>query len=188
MLSTLPAIATTLLGVLAGLWLQRCERTAAVTRSVCCKGLALAGVVALALGALWSPWFPINKKLWTSSYVLFAGGWTLLLLALFYWFIDVRRLQQRSRAFKTLLWPWLVFGSNALTAYIFSEILVESLIWWKVGTPAGGTMPALASAYLHLFARHGSTENTSLAFAIAFVVVCFVPNWLLWRRRIFLRV
>ena len=72
-------------------------------------------------GLLWSHTFPINKNLWTSSYVLFAAGWSLLLLALCYWLIDIRRLNQKPIG-KALLWPWLVFGSNAITAYVVSEL------------------------------------------------------------------
>ena len=77
----------------------------------------------------------------------------------------------------------LVLGANAITAYLFSELLVETLIWIKV---PGGT--AWRWVYLHGFAFHGSNEKTSLAFAVAYVAVCFVPNWILWRRRIFLKV
>ena len=132
---------------------------------------------------------PINKNLWTSSYVLFAGGCSLLLLALMFWLFDIRQVQQRSRLARAVLWPMQVFGANALTAYIFSEFLVETLSWIKLPPDPQGHIRSLwAWPYLHLFARHGSTENTSLAFAAAFVVLCFLPNWLLWRRKIFLRV
>ncbi len=190
LLSTLPAVATTLLGVLAALWL-RAQRLAE-SRTILLRG-ATAAVLCLALGKLWNPWFPINKNLWTSSYVLFAGGWSLLILAVFYWLFDVQRVQERSRVARAMLWPLLVYGSNAITAFIFSELAVESLLWWKVPPnpafdPEGHIHTAWAWLYYHLFARQGSTENTSVAFALAFVVVCFIPNWLLWRRKLFLRV
>ncbi len=185
LLSTLPAIATTLLGVLTGLWLRAPDITAR-TRAL---AMAAAGIAALVLGAFWNPWFPINKNLWTSSYVLFAGGWTLLLLALFFWLFDGERLQERSRAARAALWPLTVYGTNAIAAFVFSEMLVETLLWWKVGqTPDGHPLTAWAWAYVRIFARHGSTENTSLAFALAYVAVCFLPIWVLWRRKIFLRV
>jgi predicted acyltransferase len=97
--------------------------------------------------------------------------------------------QARSRSARWLLWPLEVFGANALTAYIFSEFLVETLLWIKLPPDAAGhSLTAWAWCYLHLFARHGSTANTSVAFAAVYVVLCFVPNWLLWRRKIFLRV
>jgi predicted acyltransferase len=180
LLSTLPAIATTLFGILTALWLRATRRAIP---------LVVAGIISLALGLLWNPWFPINKNLWTSSYVLFAGGWSLLLLALMFWLFDDRQLQERSRFTRAILWPMQVFGANALTAFIFSEFLVETLIWIKLPPdPAGHARTAWAWLYFTLFARHGSTENTSLAFAAAYVVVCFLPNWMLWRRKIFVRV
>jgi predicted acyltransferase len=165
-----------------------------VTPSRCPAALILAGVISLSLGLLWNPWFPINKNLWTSSYVLFSAGLSLLLLALCYWLIDILRLKDKPIG-KALLWPWLVFGSNAITAYIVSDLIVEIMIWIKVpaGTLVDPTNPARSISawqwtYLHLFARHGSTEITSVAFALAFTALCFLPNWLLWRRKIFLKI
>jgi len=184
LLSTLPALATTLFGIFAALWI-RARQSVNKTLNV----LLAAGLLSLTLALLWNPWFPINKKLWTSSYVLFAGGWSLVGLALGYWLLDSKRFQERSRTVRALVWPLLVYGSNAITAYVFSEFLVETLLLWKLPPDAAGhTLTAWAWSYFHLFARNRSTENTSLAFALAYVVVCFVPNWLLWRRKIFLRV
>ena len=232
LLSTLPAIATTLMGCLTGLWLRR-ARTAtepgvstepgapskaalgvpgersllagvrspwvgsiatAVPAVQILRVLLLAGLVSLALGLLWSFSFPLNKNLWTSSYVLFSAGWSLLLLALFHWLIDIRRMNEKP-AGKALLWPWLVFGSNAITAFVLSNFLVEIMLWIKV--PAGALVnPAAPTThitawlwtYRHIFGRHQSTQITSLAFALAFTVVCFLPNWLLWRRKVFLKI
>jgi predicted acyltransferase len=220
LLSTLPAIATTLIGCLAGLWLQRigprrqrakgrlsgagagaelesqslAHGVGQITPAYLLNGLILAGLPCLVAGLLWNFTFPINKNLWTSSYVLFAAGLSLLLLALCYWLIDIRGLD-RSRAGHAMLFPWLVFGSNAITAFVLSNFLVELALWIKV--PAGALVDSAHPSrpisswqwiYLHLFARHGSTCVTSLAFAVAFVALCFLPNWLLWRRRIFLKI
>ncbi len=100
----------------------------------------------------------------------------------------MRRLNEKPTG-KALLWPWLVFGSNAITAFVISNFLVLTLIWIKVPNSfTGKTTTALSWLYQHIFARHGSTNVTSLAFAIAFVAVCLIPNWLLWRKRIFLKV
>ena len=156
--------------------------------------LILSGLVSLTLGLLWSPFFPINKNLWTSSYVLFSAGLSLLLLALCYWLIDIRSLNDKPLG-KALLWPWLVFGSNAITAFVVSNFLVELSLWIKV--PAGAWVSPANPAklisswqwtYVHLFARHGSTYVTSLAFAVAFTALCFLPNLFLWHRRIFLKI
>ena len=106
-LSTLPAIATALLGVFTGEWLRskRMPQTKAL-------GMLLSGAVCVILGGAWGAWFPINKKLWTSSYVLFTAGLGLVCLALCYWDTDIRH----SRSVWTK--PFLIFGRNAITAYI----------------------------------------------------------------------
>jgi predicted acyltransferase len=187
LLSTLPAVGTALFGVLAALWLKT-TRSAATLRN----GLLVAGAVSLALGELWNVWFPINKKLWTSSYVLTAAGWALLALGLGYWLLDGERIQDRAsgwgRAVRASVWPLLVYGSNAIAAFCLSELLVETLSWWKIPLGDGRRISAWGWMYAHGFAWNGSTENTSLAFALAYVVVCFLPNWWLWRKKIFLRV
>jgi predicted acyltransferase len=227
LLSTLPAIATTLLGSVTALWLRRVnqpvlkarypERSAQrgvegaretsptqssrtfspqtflpqpLTQSQCAIGLLLAGLLSLGAGLLWNLSFPINKNLWTSSYVLFAAGWALLLLALCYWLIDIHHLND-TKAGKWLTFPWLVFGSNAIAAFCVSEFLVENLVWIKLPFELGPNGQPVTSwfwIYHHLFAFNGSTKNTSLAFAIAFVAVCFLPNLFLYRKRIFLKI
>jgi predicted acyltransferase len=208
LLSTLPAIATTLIGCATGLFL-RTNRVpharrgffapivgllSSETHTRSLVTLIICGMLSVAAGLLWSPFFPINKNLWTSSYVLFSAGLSLTLLALFYGLIDIRCLNDKP-AGKWLLRPWLIFGSNAITAFVLSNFLVEVMLWVKVPAgalvnPTNPSQPITAWlwSYRHIFARHQSTEITSLAFAIAFVALCFLPNWLLWRKKIFLRV
>ena len=112
LLSDLPAIGTALMGMLTGLWLRTRRPLAART-----QGLAAAAVCSLALGYFWALWFPLNKNMWTSSYVLVAGGYSLVLLTLTFWAVE----QKGWRTGWT--WVWLVFGSNAIAAYMFSELL-----------------------------------------------------------------
>jgi predicted acyltransferase len=182
LLSTLPAIATTLLGSLAALFM-RSERSAAAKRN----GLAIAGVVGITAGAVWNQSFPVNKNLWTSSYVLVAAGCSLLGLTLCYWLIDMERVQERSRLARAVVWPWLVFGSNAIVVYVMSDLVVDLSYWIKV--PDHGRVSTLWSwIYLHGFSHGHSTELTSVAFAVFVVAVCFLPNWLLWQRRIFVKI
>lgn len=190
LLSTLPAVATTLMGAVTGLLLV----SESLSKAAKLKLFAGYGFLLLLLGLAWSRSFPINKNLWTSSFVLFSAGWSLLLLGLCYWLVDVRRLNETA-AGRRLLWPWLVFGSNAIFAFVFSNLMVEILLWIKVPggavvNPAapGSAISAWLWIYLHIFARQQSTEVTSLAFALAFVAFCFLPNWLLWRRKIFLKI
>jgi len=188
LLSTLPAVATTLLGSLTGLWMRQTHgpRGSIALRNMQLK-LALAGIAGVLAGELWSPWFPINKNLWTSSYVLLSAGWAALALALLSLLVD-RRPEPWPRWLRLSTWPWFVFGSNAIAAFTVSVILVKACLFFKL-TGADGTKHSLwALYYQHVFARHASTNWTSLAFAISIVFLCFLPNWLLWRRKIFLKI
>ena len=165
LLSTVPAVVSCLLGVYAGLTLQRAEATDVRT-----VRLALSGFGALVLGWLWSFWFPINKNLWTSSYVLFTGGLALLILATMYWWIDVR--QRRAWSM-----PLCVFGVNALLAFVLSGLLARVLIAWKIGgTSARGWI------YEHWFASWAGPMNGSLAFAVAYVIFWYLVLLVLDKR------
>jgi predicted acyltransferase len=174
-LSTLPAIATTLLGGFAGRWLSS---TAAASRKI--LGLVFAGVAGLAVGELWNIWFPINKNLWTSSYTVFTAGFACLLLALCYWLIEVQ-------GWKRWGLPFQVFGANAIFAYVLSIILAKA--GYLVKFTAGG-QPATLQGYLyqHFFASLASPRMSSLLFAIAFVILCWLPAAVLYRKKMFLKI
>ena len=195
LLSTIPAVATTLLGAVTALWMRRVGTVSEgagfpAPKAHCAAGLFLAGLVSMAAGLLWNVWFPINKNLWTSSYVLFAAGCSLVGLAACYWLIDVRRLHE-TRVGGWLVWPWLVYGSNAIVAYVTSVVLVKTLLFIKISSvlgPNGKPVTAWGWIYNDLFARGHSTELTSLAFGLWFVLMCFIPNWILWRKRIFVKI
>ncbi len=176
LLSTLPAVGTTLLGMLTGMWLR--SRHSPSRKAL---GMLAAGVLGIVLGLLWGHWFPINKKLWTSSFVLFAAGWSLIALALCYWAVDIKNWK------KGWTYVWLVFGMNAITAYVFSELLASTLSAIQVHM---GAAKVRLSWYLFLqcFAEIPSHPLASLAYSISFVVVCFVPAALLYRKRIFLKI
>ena len=181
LLSTLPAVASVLLGALAGMWMRRPQSDRRMQR-----GLALAGAVGVVAGEVWEIWFPINKNLWTSSYVLLAAGLAALLLALCSRLVDQRE-QPWPRWLRRMTWPWFVFGSNSIVAYTASEALEKVGSSLKIADAEGDRHSLWALTYENVFARHGSNEWTSLAFAASYVVVCFVPVWLLWRKRIFLK-
>jgi predicted acyltransferase len=175
LLSTLPALATVLIGMLAGSWL-RSARSA--PRKV--AGLAAAAAGLLSAGYFWSLWFPLNKKLWTSSYVLVAAGWSMLALMLCYWLIDVP--PRRARWIR----PWLVFGSNAIAAYMIAEllaILISVIPWRQDGT----SMSLQQFLYRQLFVPLGEPALASFAYSAAFTALCFVPVWLLYRRGLFIK-
>lgn len=189
LLSTIPAIGTTLLGAVSAIWLRRAGgKSPSITQGQCTLGLFLAGLTGIASGLLWNIWFPINKKLWTSSYVLFAAGCALVGLAACYWLIDIKKFQE-TKPGKVLTWPWLVFGSNAIVAYVVAAIVEKTLFIIHLAgtTPDGRPLTGWGWVYWHIFASHGSTDNTSAIFAIAFVLVCFIPNWILWQKKIFVK-
>jgi predicted acyltransferase len=185
LLSTLPAIATTLLGALAGLALSAASSGRALWRTIRLRLLAF-GFLGIAAGTLWSLWFPINKNLWTSSYVLLAAGIAAVVLAACSALVDTRP-HPWPAWLRAATWPWLVFGSNAIAAFTISIVIVKTMLFLHVAA-AGGMLRSLwYLAYWDVFARAGSSNWTSLAFALSFVVLCFLPVWFLWRKKIFLR-
>ncbi len=189
LLSTLPSIATSLLGILAGLALTRERKPTAqpITRRTS-FWFALTGIACIALGELWSITFPINKNLWTSSYVLLAAGIALVLLALCHWVFDEETWHEHHRWLRTVTWPFLVFGSNAIFAYIVSDLYAITFADIRFHTASGAITSLHGWLYRTLFSHGNSTANTSLAWALCFVLICWIPTWLLWRKKWFLRV
>jgi len=176
LLSTLPAIATLLLGILAGEWLRsdrRAERRA--------LGLAAAGVALVVAGRLLDPYFPINKNLWTSSFVLFTGGFAMLTLAVCFWLADIRR----WRAWAA---PFLVFGMNAILAYTVAALASEISTDFEFHDSQGHLTTLHGWIYNRFFVPHASPVNASLAFAIFFVFVTYLLLWPFYRSKLFLRI
>jgi predicted acyltransferase len=176
LLSTLPAIATALIGILAGEWIRSDGKG---TRKV--VGLLLAAVLSMFLGSLLHPFFPINKNLWTSTFVLFTAGFACLLLALFYWIVDLR-------GWKKWATPFLVFGTNAILAYALAALIAEISIDFQFHFSGGGLRTLHGWVYNKFFIPYANPVNASLAFAIFFVAVIFALLWPFYQRRIFVRV
>jgi predicted acyltransferase len=176
LLSTLPAIATTVAGVLAGHWLVSNRPPA---RKV--GGLALAGAAALVTGLAWGAWFPINKSLWTSSYALFTAGAAALGLAACGWVVDIKELRRWAR-------PFVVFGTNALALFFLSTLCAVLLLAIHVAPGDGAHVTLHALLYQRLFAPLATPINASLAWAAAYLLVWLGLMELLYRRRIFIRV
>ncbi|HET6979399.1 MAG TPA: DUF5009 domain-containing protein [Pyrinomonadaceae bacterium] len=171
LLSTIPSIVTALIGVLTGSWL-RTERT----RYEKAAGMFVAGAACVAIGWAWNSFFPINKALWTSSYVMFTGGLALQFLSLCYWLIDIKGYRRWAK-------PFEVFGLNAIALYVVADVLAVLLGVVKVGGDSlGGWL------YTHVFSSWASPINASLAMGISFVLVCFVLMWILYNRKIFLKI
>jgi predicted acyltransferase len=176
-LSTLPATATTLLGVLAGHWL-RAGRSGARPGMGIVGGLAAAGLAATALGSLWGLSFPVNKPLWTSSYALLMAGLAALVLAACHWAIEVHG--RRGWA-----GPFAVLGVHALTLFFLSSLMAKLLFIVRVG--AGG--PRLqAWVFEHGFAPWAAPVNASLAYALGYVLLWWGLMWALDRSGLRFRV
>jgi predicted acyltransferase len=176
LLSTLPAIATALIGILAGEWL-RSERRGA--RKM--LGLVIAGAVLMLAGQLLHPDFPINKNLWTSTFVLFTGGFAMLLLALCYWLVDLRGWRKWAA-------PFLVFGMNAILAYALAAIVSETSIDFEFAGPGGRGQTLHGWLYNNFFTPYANPKNASLGFAVLFVLLILAPLWPLYRKKIFVRI
>ena len=181
LLSDLPAIGTTLIGLLAGLWLR--SRTRISTRTL---GLVAAAAACMAAGYFWSIWFPLNKKMWTSSYVLAAAGWSIALLALAWWAVEQKG-WGKTKTGKAVLWPWLVFGSNAITAYMIGELLpgVFNLLIFRTG---GEEVDPEQWVYHHLFMQIHDSGWRVLAYSLTYTAICFIPVWVLYRKKIFIKI
>lgn len=173
LLSNIPALGTTLLGMLTAMWLRTKE---SMERK--CAYLLGAGIVLVVLGEIWNPWFPINKKLWTSSYVLFAAGISMLGLALCYWAAEVRGWK------KGWSYYWLVFGTNAIAAYVFAELLASAL--WAIQLKPRYSLDTLI--YFDVFQRVHPPGIGALLYALAFVMVCWLIVWPLYVKRIFIKI
>jgi predicted acyltransferase len=179
LLSTLPALATALIGMLTGQWLRTSRTVMEKT-----KGIAIAGVSGLLLGGVWNFAFPINKKLWTSSYVLFAAGWSLLLLALAMWVVEVRERKEGDARQPWWFTGLLVFGMNAIAAYVLSELMASGLgsIHLRPG------MNVLQWVYRGILGVSPNAPLASLVYSLVYVGVCWVVMWVLYRRRVFIKI
>jgi predicted acyltransferase len=171
-LSTIPAVATSLLGMLTGQWLRSAR--SAQRKAL---GLALFGLIGVVAGKILNPEFPINKKLWTSSYVIFAAGLALLCLAFCYWVADVK--QWRGPWTK----PLLVFGMNSIAAYVVAE-LISHLLDHMHGS-AGLSWQELV--YHRIFVPLAGPMNSSLLYALTYVLMCWAAMYVLYRKGIFLK-
>jgi predicted acyltransferase len=174
-LSTFPAIATVLIGTLTGDWLRSSRKV--FQRFV---GLFAAGFLMTASGLLLHPVFPINKQLWTSTFVLFTSGSALLLLGFCYFLMD-------GAGLKKWAYPFLVLGTNAIFAYVTSIIMAKALVAIKVST-ADGRIPLQSYVFDRFFSPLAGDLNGSLIFALVFVLIWTVLLIPLYKKRIFIKI
>lgn len=175
LLGTIPAIATGLFGILVGVYLKRKD----VQDAVKVSWLFSTGCVAVVLGLLWDLQFPINKALWTSSFVLFTGGLATIVLAMSYWIIDVNKYNRFTK-------PFVVYGVNAITVYFLSGILPQILSIIRIKTADGET-----NVYSWLYSGYAanfSPVNASLLWAVSTVSFWLVILWFMYNKKIIIKV
>jgi predicted acyltransferase len=177
LLSTMGALATTLFGVLTGNYLrdknrQPIERVA---------HMFIAGVCCVIVGWAWNAWFPINKSLWTSSYVFFTAGLALQFLALCYWLIDIK-------GYKLWTKPFVIFGVNAIVLFVGTGVMARLMGLIKFSRADGTRQSMQALVYNNAFASWLPPNQASLAFAISFILLWLFFMWLLYRKNIIIKI
>ena len=176
LLSTIPAISTALAGVLTGTWLKSNRTDTEKT-----NGVFFFGVSLVAVGWIWNLFFPINKALWTSSYVVFMAGLALCFLGFCYWLVDIKGFQKWTK-------PFVIFGTNALALYVGAELTAKILDIIQV-TGANGEPTSLQGwLFETLFAPIAEPVNASLLYAVCYVLIWLFIMWILWRRKIFIKI
>lgn len=177
LLSTLPALATGISGILVGLHLRKPLKDADKVAT-----LMAVGTILLALANTWDLVFPINKKIWTSSYVLYTSGVAMLVLGTIYWLVDMKGYRWWTK-------PFEIYGMNALFVFVMSGIVAKILYTVNWTNAVGDTISLktwlMQSVFEPLFS---SPYNASLAFAIANVLFFLGLSWVLYRRQIFIKV
>ncbi|MGE3466043.1 MAG: acyltransferase family protein [Pyrinomonadaceae bacterium] len=193
-LSTIPAIVTTISGVLTGTWLLKGDRSQVtgdetVNLSLVtinsslekANGLFGFGTILLALGLIWNSYFPMNKALWTSSYVLATTGLALLVLGACYWLIDIKGYRRWAK-------PFEIFGVNALALFVFTGFFARMLSAYRVTGPDGQLIPVGRWIVNNIYLPILNPIDASLMYAVSFILLWLFLMWLLYRKRIFVKV
>jgi predicted acyltransferase len=173
--STLPALATVLLGIMAGHILRLKKELSERT-----TWLFFTGALLLAAGLVCDTWLPINKKLWTSSFALFMGGLDFIVFAMFAWWIDGLGRKKAVR-------PLVILGMNAIAVYLTAELFAETLnsIRWTEGA---GMVSVQGWLYRTLFTPLASPYNASALWAVSFTLLMYGVAWVMHRKGWFLKV
>ena len=175
-LSTIPAVVTTISGILTGIWLKSNRNDLEKV-----GGIFFGGVCLVALGWYWNLFFPWNKALWTSSYVLYTSGLALCFLGFCYWLIDINGYKKWSK-------PFVIFGVNALALFVFSGLLTKTLSLIKVPAAEGKTVSLYTWIYQNVFLPFAEPIIASLMFAVSYILLWLFLMWLLYRKRLFIKV
>ncbi len=164
-LSTFPAIASGIGGLLAGKMIQD-NKEARQKITI----LIAVGILLVITGILWGITFPVIKKIWSSSFALITSGWAFITFALLIWLIDLKKITWGTK-------PWIVFGSNAIAIYVLADVF--ETIFIKSGLRDG--------TFVRLVNFGVNASAASLIWALFSVGVCFIAAWQLYSRRIFIK-
>ena len=175
LLSTFPSIANILLGYLAGSLIDTSE-----IKLNAVKRLIIWGIAGILLAKVWGFVFPINKLLWTSSFVLYTSGFASLFLGILYWITDIKGFTKWSR-------PFQIFGMNSIFIYVFSELL--AICFWIrfIHSSAGGSVSIHKWIFNSVFLPIADPFNASLLYAITFTCICWFVGWILFYKKIFIK-
>jgi predicted acyltransferase len=174
--STLPAIATCLFGILTG-HLLRARRSEAEKTA----WLMVVGALLMWLGELMNLWLPINKSIWTSSYAVFMAGLAMICFGVYYWFVDVK-------GCRTLVKPLAIYGMNAITVFVLSGVLGRVLsIKINVATAPGKPVAIQSFLYEKFFAPLASPTNASLLWAVMWVAMLYAVADVMYRKKWFVK-
>lgn len=174
--STIPAIGTCMLGILGGRWIS--QKKPLTERII---GMFAVGALAMMVGMMWNWSFPINKSIWTSSYVLFCGGMACVSLATVMWIVDIQQIRGWTKFFVT-------YGMNPMVAFVGSGVMARCIYSIFKVTYDGKSIPLQEGVYRTLFLSWLDPVNASLAFAVTFVLFWFAVLYGLYRKQIFFRV
>lgn len=175
-LSTIPAISTALLGVLTGHLLKSDKDK--VTQTIY---MFVAGTTLIVAGYLWGFWFPINKSLWSSSFVLFTGGFALNIFAVCFWLVDIKK-------YKSWTKPFLVFGMNAITVYFLAVLVGRILKLIKLTNDSGTLVNLKIYLYETIFLPVFDPMSASLVYALCYVLLWYGLMSILYKKKIFIKV
>lgn len=176
LLSTIPAVSTTLLGALAGHLLRS-------SRSPFNKALLLwlSGLGGITAGLIMDIWFPINKNLWSPSYAVFTAGLASICLGVCFWLVEIKSYVRWGR-------PFEIYGTNAISVYALSSLAEQFANLWTLTQTDGSAMRLRAYIFEKLFASWAAPVNASLYYAMTNVLIWFGFAVILYRKKIFIRI
>jgi predicted acyltransferase len=174
--STIPAVATTLFGVLTAQWLIS---SFPGRRKV--AGMVCAGLVLLIAGYILDRWLPINKSIWTSTFSIFMAGVALVSLAFFHWFVDIAGLSRWTK-------PLIILGLNPITIYVLSEVFDNALRSVNLPVALAQDIDCQSYVFKSLCSPVAQSETASLLYALMTLLFMYLIAWIMWRKRIFIKI